>query len=178
MLTLTPAGDGVRPIKITLPNKLIAYSATLDGPTPLAVDSIAVRTLRVVKSFPERDIALVKLPLRTSVAFELRQAPLDDDTILFASGNWATPFRGTSAGTITSTNTAHHSAIVIRTTTPLAKGDSGGPVFDADGRLVGIASRVIPSRILPFPKLRHSSLRTLHPETIASLIAADRQAHR
>jgi|GEM_PF-1497669 len=158
-------------------NRLVAYSPRLAQPTALPVKNTTVRILRIVKLFPERDIALIKLPLRTHLCFELCRKPLDQHTVLFSSGNWATPYRGISAGTVTSLNTAHPDATVVRSTTPLAKGDSGGPVFDADGHLVGIASRVIPSQLLPYPKLRHSSLRTLDPATIAALIAADRKSN-
>jgi hypothetical protein len=173
-----PTGNSQAPTRVTFPNKLIAYSPDLESGTAVPVSHITGRTLRIVKSFPERDIALIKLPVHTSVCFELRNKPPGDEDILFSSGNWATPYRGTSAGKMTSLNSNHPSAIVIRTTVPLAKGDSGGPVFDAEGRLVGIASCVIPSQLLPYPKLRHSSLRTLDPHTVATLIAEDRRKHR
>lgn len=155
-------------------SRLVAYTPESAEPLTASSAKLAIRTLRIVASFPEQDIALVKLPLRTAVCFELRRAPLRNDTVLFASGNWATAYSGISAGTVLSVSHAHPPTTIIRSNTPLAKGDSGGPVFDVEGRLVGIASRVIPSQFLPYPKLRNSSLRMLDPDTVEALIRADR----
>lgn len=52
----------------------------------------------------------------------------------------------------------------------------GGPLFDERGRLVGIASEVVPFQVFSSPRTRHSVARMLDPEVIRQLIAQDRRA--
>lgn len=138
--------------------------------------AVEIASIRVVRVFSGRDLALVKLPLRTTHWFDtFNTAPLPG-TILFASGNGATPYRGPSAGHVLKLRREDEIVKTITTSVPLASGDSGGPVFDTAGRLVGIVSHVRPSALFPVPRIDQSSLRTIDAAQLLRIIEEDRTA--
>ncbi len=155
--------------------QLVSYDSSVNFINSSKVNTAA---LRVVKVFPNRDLALIKLPVRASQWFTKLDASPPVGTVVFASGNSATPYLGPSAGEVVALKHANQSVRTIDTSVPLASGDSGGPAFDASGRLLGIISHVRPSHWLPVPKLNHSSLRMMEPAALQQLIHHDRLATR
>ncbi len=150
--------------------QLVSYG----GGQPLVIGpAVEARQLRVVETFPNRDLALVKLPFEPSRWFEVAEPP-QEGTVLFAAGNSATPYAGPSAGKVVRVTRKKHSIKTIHTSAPLSSGDSGGPVFDEKGRLVGIVSHIWMSPGVPLPKLNRSSLRMIDPERLNELIVRDR----
>jgi hypothetical protein len=146
---------------------LIHERPTRVGPEPI----------RLVKVLNVWDVALVKLPVTVLEAFAVRESPLVRGEAVFSSGHGATPLRifGHSAGR--HVRSAWRGDFgKVKVSLPSAAGDSGGPVYDAQGRLVGIVSHLSPSRWLPWPRFHHTSLRMVRSKRLQQWIAEDRAA--
>jgi hypothetical protein len=126
---------------------------------------------RIVKLFPRQDLALLKLPLTGTLHFTIKGTPLTSGTVLFMSGNSMSYTPGPSAGTLC--KSPDHTR-TLYTTLPSAPGDSGSPVMDATGNLVGVASRAWPHRYFPF--LPVSAMAPINSAALQTAIAADRFA--
>lgn len=115
-----------------------------DKPLRVSIADLEPHPVRLVRRFRGTDLALVKLPLQPTHTFQLASAPPAKDATLFSYGSNLSG--NSSAGktlSISKTRSVSPSATIWRLTTsiPLQKGDSGGPVMDAEGSLVGIISR-------------------------------------
>ncbi|MEP4079040.1 S1 family peptidase [Haloferula sp.] len=132
-------------------------------------DEVIIRPVRVVKRFEATDLALVKTDLTTSSFFRFSEFP-ERSGALFASGN---PFRyrASAAGEVISVAMKDGVTASIHTSVPLSPGDSGSPVFNGRGQLVGITTDVFPKGLLVFPA---SIVRRIDPAKIATAIAEDR----
>lgn len=114
----------------------------------VSFDDVTVSTLRVVKRFPSLDLALIRCGVKPTGHFEMASLP-KSGVSLFASGN---PFRyrASAAGEVTKIKGNRSGGESLHTTIPLSPGDSGSPVFDGRGRLVGIVTDGFPKGFLGF----------------------------
>ena len=130
-LVLTPAGP------------VLFRPQHSDRPTRVSIGALESHPVRLVRRFRGTDLALIKLPVRPTHTFKLAGSPPANGTTLFSYGSNLSG--NSSAGKSLKTQNApliSRSRIWSLTTSiPLQKGDSGGPVMDADGTLVGIISR-------------------------------------
>jgi len=105
---------------------------------------------------PERDLALLRVPAVLTPAEPGDSADARPGTLAFAIGNpWGQ--RGTltsgivvSRGTATEENGAHLTD-VLRADVRLAPGNSGGPMTDARGRVIGINSMIAGGMAIAVP---------------------------
>ena len=144
-----------------------------ERPTRLAIADLEAQPIRLVHRFRGTDLALVKLPLPATHTFQLADAPPPAGSTLFSYGS-------NLSGNSSAGETLHVSRSLspaaslwhLNTSIPLQKGDSGGPVMDATGTLVGIVSRgrtaFLANRITSTVAIGIS------PPTLRKLIDADR----
>ncbi|MDA0767065.1 MAG: serine protease [Verrucomicrobia bacterium] len=146
-----------------------------ERPTRLAIADLEALPIRLVHRFRGTDLALVKLPLNTAHTFQLADAPPPPGSTLFSYGSNLSG--NSSAGETLHLSRARSlspaaSLWHLDTSIPLQKGDSGGPVMDASGTLVGIVSRgrtdLLANRITSTVAVGIS------PSTLRKLIDADR----
>lgn len=135
----------------------------------IEIEDVVIRPIRIIKRFKSIDLALIKTDITTSDYFEFSDHP-SRKTILFTSGN---PFRyrASAAGEIKGMSKKSENAHSIYTSIPLSPGDSGSPVFDHHGRLVGLTTNAYPKGFFIFPA---SIIRRIEPQEIIQLIANDR----
>ena len=156
-LMLTDAGPVFRP------------SGRPDDVTRVPNRSLEVVPVRVVHHFPGADLTLLQVPIRPAATFRLAAGPPAVDHTVFGSGS--TLSGSASAGSILRTK-QRSQTWRLTTSIPLQRGDSGGPVMDPAGRLVGIISR---GQTRPFSaQLTSTVANGVPPATIEALIARDR----
>jgi hypothetical protein len=131
---------------------------------------------RVVKRFKNEDLALIKLPFHNKDFFEL--APeITTEQPLFMPGNPFSVQSAPAAGNLFKAPDPQKTRQRLRTSIPMAAGDSGGPVLNAQGQLVGVAST---GEVSPFKSLRYfleSKIARIDPAELKALIAEDRRQH-
>lgn len=137
------------------------------------VADVKVGALRVVKRFPSLDLALIQCEVKPTGMFKMASSPADGAT-LFASGN---PFRyrASAAGEVTKVSAGRSGGASIHTSIPLSPGDSGSPVFDGRGRLVGIVTDGFPKGVFGFSP---SIARRIDSRQLDEAISSDRAERR
>jgi serine protease Do len=101
----------------------------------------------------QRDLAKLKLPTASAAAASLRESPVQPGELVVAVGN---PLGFTGALT---TGVVHAVGAVpglgrrrwVQAAIRLAPGNSGGPLADADGRLIGINTMLVSGIALAIP---------------------------
>ena len=141
------------------------------GKEPRKIDlaQVVISPVRVVKRFETLDLALVKTSLTPSRIFRFSELPVRNDT-LFVSGN-PSRYRASTAGEVIRMAAKDGEGVSVHTSVPVSPGDSGGPVFDGQGKLVGITTHGFPKGLLFFPA---SIARRIAPAKIETAIAEDR----
>lgn len=125
--------------------------------------------IRLVHRFPGADLTLVQLPMETALTFDLAARPPASDTTVFSYGSSLSG--SSSAGEIRRVRQKRETW-QLTTSVPLRKGDSGGPLMDPAGRLVGIISR---GQTRPFStELRATIANGVPLAAVQELIARDR----
>ena len=141
------------------------------GEKKVLVDSteIVIEPLRVVKRFKTIDLAIVKTEITVSNPFEFSELAIEKN-ILFTSGN---PFRerGSTAGEVIRTKLRGGVDTFIHTSMPMNPAQSGSPVFDQHGKLVGTVTKGVPKGLLFLPA---SIAGRVDPDIIAKAIIKDR----
>jgi tetratricopeptide (TPR) repeat protein len=105
-----------------------------------AVDAKGKRhELQLLKSDEERDLALFRAQSAVGTAADIGDASelAKGAPLLTISAPARLNFTA-ATGIVAGVNRSYQGRPVIQTTLPLAKGSSGGPVFDRNGRLVGL----------------------------------------
>ena len=127
-----------------------AYHCVASGRRPQVTTRDGERHVaRVVATAPRQDLALLEVPeLAGRLGLEVREAPARIGETVWALGHPFAPQAQSSpllAGTLVwSTSRGVVSAVgerLVQVDAALNPGNSGGPVVDGDGRVVGIASR-------------------------------------
>ncbi|MEN8716739.1 MAG: serine protease [Verrucomicrobiales bacterium] len=148
---------------------LQAYPQKSLGMGEIRGKTVSTKKIRVVHIFPGRDLALIKLSQKGKNYFKLGERPSPGD-LLYSSGNSQASQPGASSGVVKKITTRN----LIHATLPLAPGDSGGPVMDSSGALVGIAvqGRLGDLKTLRF--MNHSGIELIPKEELIALIRRDR----
>jgi S1-C subfamily serine protease len=160
-----------RPGKLMLTDAgpVFAPSGRPDEVTRVPNRSLEVVPVRVVHRFPGADLTLLHLPIRPTATFRLATRPPDRDSTVFGSGSSLSG--SASAGRILRTS-QRSQTWKLTTSIPLQRGDSGGPVMNPAGQLVGIISR---GQTRPFSsQLTATVANGVSPGTLRALIARDR----
>lgn len=146
-----------------------------DQPQRVRISDLEALPIQIVLRFKGSDLALIKLPISSPRTFVMTDKPPAKGTPLFAYGSNLSG--NSSAGrthrvvdyrSVRTSSTIPH----IYTSIPLQKGDSGGPVMNADGHLVGIISRS-QSALFADSQTPTIALR-ISPHALRSIIDKDR----
>jgi serine protease Do len=103
----------------------------------------------IVSINPGMDLALLKIDPEELVDFELTVVPfgsmdkLDQGDMVFAIGNPHGLERTVSEGIVSNKNRASGGMVYIQTTAAVNPGNSGGPLFNLKGEVVGVTSWII-----------------------------------
>ncbi|HDS85625.1 MAG TPA: trypsin-like serine protease [Phycisphaerales bacterium] len=102
------------------------------------------RDVRIVALNPFIDLALLKVQDEATEAFPFvplsRPGTVQVGQSTFAVGNPLGLERSLSEGTITTVSRAFEGLVYIQTNADLNPGNSGGPLFDMAGRVIGVAN--------------------------------------
>jgi serine protease Do len=104
--------------------------------------------VRIIAIHPYADLALLKIeeadrPFAYVHMGDLRRVTVGET--VFAIGNPLGLTRSVSQGIVSATNRDLEGQLYIQTTTDLNPGNSGGPLFNLAGEVIGVTSRVIVS---------------------------------
>lgn len=128
-----------------------------------------IQEVRIVKRFPLRDFAIIKIPITEAKFFPIANK-WEPEEVAYASGNGISDVPGNSAGHF------NHSIGKNRiiASIPQTQGDSGGPIFNTNGELIGITSMLWPQWGMRKRFLQNSILIRIHPDEIKTIIRNDR----
>lgn len=126
--------------------------------------------VRTVYINEEADFAIIKAELKFPLHFRLEEeVPIKVGDEIYAGGIlWPIGY-GLIEQVDEKIGEAEMPYLTIKTSTPLLRGDSGGPAVDNSGRLLGIAKRVYFGRGSPY-----SVFTMLDRKKIQNIIASDR----
>ena len=156
------------------------YFLPFPDPRRLTFDErrqVSLNEIRIVHQFSGQDLALIKLPKSHAPFFEIGETPLRGEWV-FASGNGISAAPFSTAGKIV--KVADQSGRFLARM-PSALGDSGGPIFNGEGKLVGIFSKLTPEGAVRWKGLRwfqNSCCEIPDKSRIEKLISADRSRSR
>lgn len=85
-----------------------------------------------------RDIAILSTKCTTSTPLSIRKTTVNTGEKVYAIGSSLGLTGSLSDGIISATNREVEGNIYIQTTAPISQGNSGGPLVDANGQVVGI----------------------------------------
>ncbi len=145
---------------------LTAAHVVADEP-PVALNRWDARPARVVKVFPGSDIAVIKFPFEVGRYFEKWAETIEGGDHVFSAA---------AKGTVTTRGATpwHKGQRLIHCKLPSTPGQSGGPVANADGELVGIITRGFQSR-LTGRLVSSTSVDMIEPKVLRQVIEEDRK---
>lgn len=94
----------------------------------------------VVARDPDRDIAIVALPAATYSSVKLAPSSVEIGQAIAVIGNPHGLEATISSGIVSGTRQLADGTSLIQISAPISQGSSGGPVFDLEGRAIGVAS--------------------------------------
>lgn len=105
-----------------------------------------VREVRVVASLPEHDLALIEFsePAGKGKAMEIREAPAKDLETVYVCGNPNSMRFVWSDGKVGNASQKNIRGECIQITAPISPGSSGGPLLDAEGKVIGVVVGYLP----------------------------------
>jgi len=117
-------------------------SVTLFRKAETALDRIKIDKVRIVSVNPYLDLALIGAPLPEGIKVKAlpiaASESLQDGQGVFAIGNPLGLERTVSEGIISATRRDFEGQIFLQTTAPVNPGNSGGPLFNLRGQVVGV----------------------------------------
>jgi S1-C subfamily serine protease len=163
-------------LALTAAGPVFYHPANPERPTKVRISQLESRPIRLVKRFQGTDLALVKLPTTSSQTFQLSKAPPAEGATLFAYGSNLSGNSSAGKSLGPSRRLLFGNGVIrsVVTSIPLQKGDSGGPVMNDEGALVGIISR---GRSNPFAgKFTSTEALWIDSNYLAKIIDLDRSA--
>jgi len=105
-----------------------------------------VRVVRVADSLPEHDLALIEFsePAGKGKAMEIRDAPAKDLEAIYVCGNPNSMRFVWSDGKVGNASQKNIRGECIQITAPISPGSSGGPLLDAEGKVIGVVVGYLP----------------------------------
>lgn len=88
----------------------------------------------------DRDIAILSTKCTSSTPLKIRETPVKTGETVYAIGSSLGLSGSLSDGIISSAEREIDGQIYIQTTAPISHGNSGGPLLDKEGKVVGITS--------------------------------------
>lgn len=141
---------------------------------PRSFSQIRSGPVRLVHKFPGRDLAIVKFP-RSNAPYFARTTPNKAaNSGVFSSGSGISASPSASAGRIRGAIGPKKLLISM----PVSPGDSGGPVFDERGRLLGVLSEAMSNgdrRSFGGRDIQLSTIELPDWAAVDKIIAADRR---
>jgi len=125
---------------------------------------IAIRDVKILSLNPHFDLALLQIPKQQDVKFRPVFVAEDDSQTegdaVFAIGSPLGLERSVSEGIVSSRNRNMDGIVYIQTTAQVNPGNSGGPLFNARGEVVGVINMKLPfgeglGFAIPVTYLRH-----------------------
>jgi len=127
---------------------------------------------RVLGYSAEKDLAILSTTCTSSVPLTIRTTPLKTGESVYTIGSSLGLSGSLSNGIISSTERIVENQIYIQTTAPISQGNSGGPLLDTEGNVIGIvtASFVAGQNLnLAIPVSEIASISTSKPTTLRKL---------
>jgi len=105
-----------------------------------------VRVVQVAAFLPEHDLALIEFsePAGEGKAMEIRDAPAKDLETIYVCGNPNSMRFVWSDGKVGNASQKNIRGERIQITAPISPGSSGGPLLDADGKVIGVVVGYLP----------------------------------
>jgi serine protease Do len=110
------------------------------------LDKRAIERVEILAVNPTWDLALLKLPAKELAGLTLTPIPFGRSEevragqAVFSIGNPLGLERTISEGIVSSRNRASEGMLYIQTTAPTNPGNSGGPLFNLEGEMIGVVS--------------------------------------
>lgn len=142
---------------ITVEGHVVTNFHVVEGETLLAIDVIRqvgserrrdrFEDVKILALDPYRDLALLKVALpadyKPTVTYIREDDDLRDGEPVFAVGNPAGLERSVSEGIISKRNRFWAGRLFIQTTAAVNHGNSGGPLFNMRGEVVGVTNMIL-----------------------------------
>ena len=139
ILSLEPWESGMA-TALTADGYFLTAAHVVGDEPPVALNRRDARPARIVKVFPDSDLAVIKFPFKVNRYFEKWVDDIEEgDHVLSAAAKGTVTTRGATPW--------HKGQRLIDCRLPSTPGQSGGPVANADGELVGIITRGYRSRL-------------------------------
>ena len=120
----------------------------------------------------DKDIAILATDCEGSVPLQFRTTPVATGEKVYAIGSSLGLTSSLSSGIISCASRQFYQDILIQTTAPISPGNSGGPLFDRYGNVIGITSScMVDGQNLNFaiPIAEALALRTDYPTTLKKM---------
>lgn len=156
VLVSSPSGLGSG-FFVTSDGHVVTNFHVIEGETLIAIDVIRkvgderrrdrFEEVKILALDPYRDLALLKAPLPPDytpvVTYVREQDDLRDGEPVFAIGNPAGLERSVSEGIVSKRNRFWAGRLFIQTSAAINRGNSGGPLFNLRGEVVGVTNMIL-----------------------------------